>query len=308
MKNAKLGPDGVEVSELCLGAMNFGTKNSQEESFALLDTYYEAGGRFLDTANLYAVWKPGGKGGESENVLGAWMKERGNRDEIFLATKAGFNVEKPGLSREIIEKEVEGSLKRMQTDCIDLFYAHCDCREDPLEETMGTFNRLVEAGKLRFLGASNYRAWRIEQANRISRANGWAEYCCVQQRHSFLRPATNASFGVQLAANEDLFDYCRTEGISLLAYSAQLGGFYNQAEREIADGYMSGEAEERLQALDETAKAHNATPAQIVIAWMRQGCPPVIPLIAASTPERLRENIEAADIKLSDDEIERLSK
>jgi len=307
MNKVKLGTSGAEVSELCLGAMNFGTKNSQEVSLALLDVYYEAGGRFLDTANNYAAWKPGGKGGESENVLGEWMKSRRNRQDMFVATKVGFNVEQAGLTREIINREVEGSLKRLQTDCIDLYYAHCDHRESPLEETMETFNALVEAGRVRYLGASNYRAWRLEKARRLSRENGWAEYCCAQQRHSYLRPRTNASFGPQLVANEDLLDYCRSEGVALLAYSGLLGGFYSRKDQDIPEPYMSHEADERMKVLSEVAASHGATPCQIVLAWMRQGSPPVIPLIAASTPEVLQENIKSAEIELDEDEISRLS-
>lgn len=307
MNKVKLGPNGAEVSELCLGAMNFGTKNSKDVSLALLDVYYEAGGRFLDTANNYAVWKPGGKGGESENVLGEWMKSRDNRQDMFVATKVGFNVEQAGLTREIINREVEGSLKRLQTDRIDLYYAHCDHRESPLEETLETFNALVKAGRVRYLGASNHRAWRLEKARRLSRENGWAEYCCVQQRHTYLRPLTNADFGPQLVANEDLLDYCRSEGVTLLAYSGLLGGFYSREDKDLPPQYMSHEADKRLKVLNDVAASHGATPCQIVLAWMRQGSPPVIPLIAASTPQVLQENIKAAEIELDENEIMRLS-
>ncbi len=193
MKTVALGMTGEKVSALCLGAMNFGTKLDEKGSMQLLDRYYEQGGRFIDTANNYAVWW-GGDGSESENVLGRWMRNRGNRDALFLATKVGFNTPAvgSGLSRRVIRQEIEASLRRLGTDHVDLYYAHKDHRSDPLEETLEAFDELHRAGKVRMIGCSNWRAWRIEQARELCRAKGWIGFCCVQQRHTYLRPGPGA--------------------------------------------------------------------------------------------------------------------
>ena len=182
MKTILLGHSGIAVSELCLGILPFGTKVDEGTSFALLDAYYEAGGRFIDTANNYSMWRSGGMGIESEATLGKWMKARGNRPDLVVATKVGFNRRDigPRLSRPTIAAEVAGSLARFGADHIDLYYAHADLRQDPLEETLETFDTLVDAGKVCALGCSNYRVLRIERARHVSRPHGWTEYCCVQ--------------------------------------------------------------------------------------------------------------------------------
>ena len=189
MRTVTLGTSGAQVSALCLGAMFFGTRNDEATSFALLDQYVGAGGTFIDTANIYAHWVEGFQGGESEALLGRWLKARGNRNSIFLASKVGFNY--PAAPRSLaarhIIQEAEKSLTRLGVDTLDLFYAHVDDYRTPLEETLEAFDRLVQTGKVRTIGASNYLAWRLEKARWISRTNGWAEYCCVQQRYSYLR-------------------------------------------------------------------------------------------------------------------------
>ncbi|WP_208610211.1 aldo/keto reductase [Shouchella rhizosphaerae] len=164
MKQVLLGQTGVTVSELCLGCMNFGTKTEQVVSERLLDQYVDAGGSFLDTANNYAFWNEGGEGGESERLLGHWMKERGNRSNLFLATKVGALPTVPGgglsdgegLSKQSIERAIDQSLQRLRTDYIDLYYAHIDDIKTPLEETLEAFEKLVRLGKVRFIGCSNY--------------------------------------------------------------------------------------------------------------------------------------------------------
>ncbi len=211
MKKVALGDVGVEVSALCLGAMYLGTRNDDKSSFELLDQYLGAGGSFIDTANIYAHWVPGFQGGESETLLGHWMRARRNRRDIFLATKVGFDYHEvdKGLSAAQIQAECEKSLQRLGVETIDLYYAHVDDRATPLEETLEAFSRLVAAGKVRFVGASNYLAWRLEAARNLSEAQGWPTYQCVQQRHTYLRPRPGAGFDPQIAVNEDLLDYCR---------------------------------------------------------------------------------------------------
>jgi aryl-alcohol dehydrogenase-like predicted oxidoreductase len=310
MKTVTLGSSGVPVSALCLGAMFLGTRQDEATSFRLLDQYVAAGGTFIDTANIYALWVPGGRGGESEALLGRWMQQRGNRDRLFIATKVGF--EYPGVPRgltpELIEGECEKSLKRLGVDTIDLYYAHVDDRQTPLRETMEALDRLVKSCKIRFIGASNYRAYRLERAHALSRANGWHEFCCVQQRHTYLRLRPGASFDPQLATNEDLLDYVRARKgeFALLAYSILLGGAYTRPDRPIPDQYAGPDSDARLTTLRAVAQEVGATPNQIVLAWLLHGDPPVIPLIAASTPEQMAENLGALEVMLSAEQVTRL--
>ena len=309
MKTITLGRSGAEVSRLCLGALPFGTKVPRDISFRILDGYVDAGGTFIDTANNYSLWHANGKGGESERVIGEWMEERSNRGSIFLATKAGFNTPEigRGLSAKIVRSEVEKSLTHLGTDYIDLFYAHIDCREDPLEETLGAMNDLVREGKIRFIGCSNYRAWRIERAVRVSEEHGWAAFCCVQQRYSYLRPRAGADFSPQLSADVELLDYCRDNPeVRLLAYSPLLNGSYSRTDREIPDQYRSTEMERRLGVLNDVARETGATVNQVIYSWMIQSDPAIIPLTAPTTESQLEENLGALAFTLTGEQMKRL--
>lgn len=309
MQTRKLGNTDAEVSSLCLGAMYFGTKNNEKTSYHILDGYVDAGGNFIDTANIYAHWIEGGQGGESEILLGKWMKERGNRDQLFVASKVGFGYQDvpTRLTAEIIEEECNKSLKRMNIETIDLYYAHVDDRETPLDETLEAFDRLVQAGKVRYIGASNYLAWRLEEANWLSEINDWAKFCCVQQRHTYLPIRTGADSGPQEVANQDLQDYCEDTGMTLLAYSALLGGAYTRSDRPLPPEYNNSDNQERLSVLNTVAEEVNATLNQVVLSWMLHSSPSVLPLIAASTEEQLSENIGALSVKLSDEQMQRLN-
>lgn len=310
MKTVYLGNTGVKVSALCLGAMYFGTRNDEAASFRLLDQYVEAGGSFIDTANIYAHWVQGFQGTESEALLGRWMKSRKNRSKMFIATKVGFEIPPLGVPRSLsgrwIESECEKSLQRLGCETIDLYYAHKDDRGTPMEEVMGTFDKLVKAGKVRFIGASNFTAWRLEEARWTSLNHGWSEYCAIQQRHTYLRPKPGASFFPQLAANEDLFDYCRNRKITLLAYSALLSGAYTRPERKLDAGYQGEDTQKRLEALKAVAADKGATVNQVILAWMLHGNPFVLPLIAASTEDQLLENLQALEVSLSIEDMQRL--
>jgi aryl-alcohol dehydrogenase-like predicted oxidoreductase len=309
MKTMSLGHVDTQVSAICLGILQMGTRVDRDTSFAILDAYYEAGGRFIDTANNYSRWHEGGIGTESETTLGEWMRDRGNREELFIATKVGFNRADigPSLSRSTIEREFAGSLKRLGTDFVDLYYAHADIRTDPLEETLETFNELVVSGKARHLGCSNYLAWRIERARQISRHHGWAEYCCVQQRFTYLRPRPGASFAPQMSGNDDLLDYCReNEPFRMLAYSPLLNGAYVREDRPIPDTYLGADSKARLSELEAIAADHDATVPQIIYAWLLGGDPAIIPLTAPTRLEQLEENLAALAIELSADELARL--
>jgi aryl-alcohol dehydrogenase-like predicted oxidoreductase len=177
-----------------------------------------------------------------------------------------------------------------------------------MEESLEAFHRLVKAGKVRFIGASNFTAWRLEEARLIAANHGWSEYCCVQQRHTYLRPKPGASFSPQLAANEDLFDYCRNRQITLLAYSALLSGGYTRSDREIGEQYAGADSQARLNTLKTLAEEKGCSVNQVILAWMLHGRPFVLPLIAASTEAQLNENLGALEINLSASDMERLDK
>jgi aryl-alcohol dehydrogenase-like predicted oxidoreductase len=308
MKSVPLGNTGENVSTLCLGAMYFGTRQNRKESFDLLDQYFELGGTFIDTANIYAHWVEGFKGGESELVLGQWIKERNNRDQVFIASKVGFGYQDvpSSLQANTIEKECEKSLKRLGVDTIDLYYAHHDDRETPLEETLEAFLRLVDSGKVRYIGASNYLAWRLEEARWLSLTNEWPEFCCVQQRHTYIRRKHGTTFYPQVAANEDLLDYVNNRGITLLAYSVLLSGAYTRRDRDFSNQYLGSDTDNRLSALNTVAAETGATVNQVILAWMLQSTPSVVPLIAASSSKQLKENIDALNLILSPAQLERL--
>jgi len=308
MKTQPLGHTGVNVSSLCLGAMYFGSRNDQDTSYRILDQYVGAGGSFIDTANIYAHWVAGYRGGESETLLGEWMKTRGNRDRLFIASKVGFqygDVPKR-LRASDIEQECEKSLKRMQIDTIDLFYAHVDDRTTPLEESLEAFHRLVQAGKVRFIGASNYLAWRLEQARAISEAHQWAGYCCVQQHYTYLRLRAGMNVAPQEMVNDDLLDYIAARGLTLLAYSVLQSGSYARADRPFRAELRSLDNGRRLETLAAVAQEVGATVNQVVIKWMLDRN--VIPLIAASSEAQLAENLAALDVTLSAAHMERLNR
>lgn len=308
MKTVQLGSSELQVSVLGLGAMFFGTRTAAETSYQLLDEYIEAGGNFIDTANIYAHWVSGFKGGESEILLGEWLRKRGNRDKQIIASKVGFGYPgvPQGLSAKTIEEECNKSLKRLGIDTIDLYYAHVDDYNTPLEETMGAFDRLVKAGKVRYIGASNYLAWRLEEAHGLSQANGWANFCCVQQRHTYLRVKPGGSTAPQVTSNPDLFDYSRRRNFPIVAYSILLGGAYTQTDRSIPESYLGADTDARLNILQSVAAETHATPNQVVIAWMLHSAYPTVPLIAASSHEQLQENLGALDVELSAEQMERL--
>jgi aryl-alcohol dehydrogenase-like predicted oxidoreductase len=291
--------------------MYFGTLIDPPAAYGLLDRYFEAGGRFLDTANNYATWVPGGGGGESERLLGKWMKERGNRQRLFVASKVGFPVPADGadigLRATQIQAGCESSLKRLGIQTLDLYYAHHDDRATPQEETLEAFQRLLLSGKIRLLGASNYHAWRLEAAHGICQKKGWAGFCCLQQRLSYLRPITGADFDPQVAADAEAFDYCQSRHLGLLAYSPLLGGCYTRQDRPLSPHYQSPQNSVRLDTLRAVSAELGATPNQIVLAWLMQSSPETFPVVGVSRQEQLEENLGALKVTLSEEQIYRLS-
>jgi aryl-alcohol dehydrogenase-like predicted oxidoreductase len=308
VKKQKLGKSSIEASALAIGSDLIGSKIPKEDAFRLFDFYAGKGGNFIDTANMYACWLPGFQGGESETTIGAWMKERGNRNQMVISSKLAFDYggSAGGLSAGEIERECEKSLKRLQTDRIDVYYAHRDDRETPLEETMQAFDRLVKAGKVRALGASNLATWRVAEANQVSRANGWAEYSIVEQRYTYLRPRHDADFGPQIFIGDEMKDFAHAHGIALVGYSILLQGAYTRADRPMPAQFAGPDSDQRLAALREVAAEVGCSPSQAIIAWMRQSKPAVLPIIAGSKTEQLQENISALDVTLTKEQMDRL--
>lgn len=309
MKKIQLSNTGVEVSCLCLGTLRFGTRNTYEQSVQLMDLYVEAGGFFIDTANSYDQWCEQGKGGESQVTIGRWLRERGNREQIFLATKVGFgygNVP-DGLARSIIISECENSLRQLGTDHLDLFYAHKDDPNTPLEETLGAFEKLVQDGKIRFYGASNYLAWRLADADAICAQNGWAGFTCVEQRFTYLRPTAGGDFGPQYLIDKNLMTYCDARGKTMLPYTPLLRGAYVRRDRPIPSPYLGRDTDERLKVLQEIAQELGSSPNAVVLAWMLHRQPPMIPVFSAGTPQHLKENLKALDLHLSVEQMTKLN-
>jgi aryl-alcohol dehydrogenase-like predicted oxidoreductase len=310
MKTTVLGHSGEQVSALCLGAMYYGTKQTEAESQRLLDMYVDAGGRFIDTANVYARWIEGFQGGESESLLGRWLQARGHRDQLFIATKVGapYGDVPASLAAQHVEQEVEKSLKRLGIETIDLYYAHRDDRQTPQAEHLEAMNRLVQAGKVRYIAASNWLAWRLEGAWQIADAHDWAHHVAIQQKHSYLIPRAGWKPEGHPYANSDVLEFCAVRNLAVVAYSPLVKGAYTRADKTLPGAYTGPDNEARLAALKTVCAETGATANQVVLAWlMQQTAPTVIPLFSASTPEQMTENLDAVELTLTDDQMQRLT-
>lgn len=301
----QLGATVQQISNIGLGTMYFGSKVSEAVSFSILDKYYESGGTFLDSANKYASWIEGCEGGESEYIIGKWLKNRKNRNELFLSSKVGFAYgEIPrSLKKEIIISECEKSLKRMGVDTIDLYFEHTYDAETPVEESMEAFYQLKKAGKIRFAGASNMYSWQLLESNEAAKSQNWEGFCCLQQRHSYLQPSLDADFGTQLLLTPEIKQLCTTKNITIMAYSPLLGGAYTDNSKAISPYYESKSSETKKAVLQQTALEQNVSPNAVVLAWMLQSEPSVIPIVAASNLKQLSENLEVITFRLSNQQM-----
>lgn len=298
-------PNKLEVSEIALGAMNFGTATSKEDSYRVLDAYMDMGGNFIDTSNNYAHWA--GTGDESETLLGEYFRDRGCRNRVVLATKVGFDRhgKGAGLKKEQIEYWIDESLRKLGTDHIDLYYAHTDDASTPIEETMEAFHRLVEKGKVLALGASNFDTWRMAEANMIAELKGLTPYSAMQQRLSYLNPKFGEApkYIFNEVANRERLRFLCDKNMPLISYACLCKGAYEIPER-LGGEYEAGE---RLDFIRNMAAEKGVNPSALVIAWLRNvhrcdGYPEVIPLFSAS-PEQLAENLRGLDVKLTDEEL-----
>jgi aryl-alcohol dehydrogenase-like predicted oxidoreductase len=309
MKTLSLGKDGPQVSAICLGTAYFGTRIDRGTAFEIMDTYYEHGGRFIDTANNYAGWLPEGLGGDSERTIGAWMKERGERDEIFIASKVGFNYRDVplGTSAELIRQECDKSLQNLGVDRIDLYYTHLDDRQTPQEETMRTLDTLVRAGKVRLIGASNIAAWRMEGAYQISKTEGLAEFVALQNHHTYLQPRPEVDWGDNVVMNKEHFDFAKNRNVRPLAYYSLLKGTYERADRPLWASYETEANQQRLARLKVVADDLGVTLHQTVLAWMLNREPAVLPITTASKKAHLMENLGAVDVVIPKEQMDFLN-
>jgi aryl-alcohol dehydrogenase-like predicted oxidoreductase len=331
MRTTELGRTGEQVSALALGCMGMGTLADEATSFATLDAYAEDGGSFLDTANAYAwFYARGTAGGQSEELLGRWLRRTGRRDTTFIATKGAGGVLNPdqawaagegsspnwgvarfeGAGAPALRDALEGSLRRLGTDHIDLYYVHVDDRAAALEETLSTLAGFVAEGKVRHLGWSNIRTWRLERIRALCAANGWPEPVALQQQDTYLR--VRARMDVSLVGEEQL-DYLRDRdgALTLVAYSPLLKGLYDvppaQREQALAANPFAGpESLPRLEVLDAVAAEAGAQPGQVVLAWLAARSPRTVPLIGTTKVERYRQARDAMDLKLTPEQQGRL--
>jgi aryl-alcohol dehydrogenase-like predicted oxidoreductase len=315
-----------KVSVLSLGAMMFGTATDEPTSFAILDRYVEAGGTFIDTSNNYAYWAAGTQGGESEELLGRWRRDRGIGDEVVIATKLGArpvaagisfadaakasSVE--GLAPKVIRESAKRSRERLGVAKLDLLYAHLDDMAVPQQEVVEAFAELVADGTAGLVGASNHWAWRVERIRGLAAAAGLPGYEVLQYHHTYLRrrtdlPGRRAADGEPGIASGDLLSYARaTPELTLVAYSALLGGGYVRADKPLEPDLEHPGTPVRLTALNEVAKEVGATPNQVVLAWLIGGEVPVIPLISASSVAQLDESLAAVDLELTPEQRAKL--
>ncbi|QBD80946.1 aldo/keto reductase [Ktedonosporobacter rubrisoli] len=307
MEKRSLGRSGLEVTTLTLGGNVFGWTADKEQSFAVLDAYVAAGGNFIDTAEVYSKWAPGNPGGVSETIIGQWHKARGNRDKIIITTKVAYQTPK-GLSRQYIQQAVEASLRRLQTDYIDLYQSHSDDKETPLEETLETYAELIKQGKVRAIGASNYSAERLAEALRVSEQHGYPRYESLEPLYNLYERASY---------EQGLEKVCREQGLGVISYLALASGFLTGKYRSEADlnksarggsikEYLNPRGFRILQALDEVAKEYNATPAQISLAWLIARPSITSPIASATSVEQLEQLTRATELKLDAAAIARL--
>jgi aryl-alcohol dehydrogenase-like predicted oxidoreductase len=313
MKLRKFGTTDLNVSELCLGTMQFGWIADEPTSLTVMDAFVEAGGNFLDTADVYSNWAPGNPGGVAEETVGRWMKERGNRERVVIATKVrGRMWEGPdgeGLSRGHIVHAVEDSLRRLQIETIDLYQCHFPDENTPIEETLSAFAELIEAGKVRYIGASNYKAEELDEALKVADEKGLPRFVALQPHYNLA-----LRFGFEWA----LADLCQREKIAVIPYSPLARGFLTGKYRkgqplpkskrlEGVKPLLTEQGFRVIDALDEVARAHGTTPAAVALAWLLAKPVVASPIIGANTPEQLAGLLPATELRLSTDEIEALN-
>ncbi len=311
-KKRELGNSGLTVAPLALGGNVFGWTADEKTSFRLLDAFTAGGGDLIDTADIYSVWAPGHKGGESETVLGKWLKRGGNRKKVFIATKVGMEMGpgKKGLSKPYILRAAEGSLKRLKTDYIDLYQAHADDPETPLEETLEAFAQLIREGKVRAIGASNYNAERLSEALQVSGRHGHPAYQSLQPSYNLYDRAEYEP------ALEPL---CREKGLGVIPYFPLASGFLTgkyRSEKDLAGRtrgdmvkkYLDDRGFRILDALTRVARQYHSAPATVALAWLIARPGITAPIASATSLTQLNELMKSLELTLDPSAIELLNR
>ena len=305
----QLGRSPLSIAPLAFGGNVFGWSADEARSFELLDAFVDAGFNLIDTADVYSAWAPGNRGGESETIIGKWLKRSGKRDKVLIATKVAKWDQHPGLSPMNIQQAVEASLKRLQVEQIDLYQAHEDDASVPLHETLGEFARLIEQGKVRAIGASNYSADRFAEALQVSEQYGLPRYESMQPEYNLVSRA---------GYEKGLEPICRGEQIGVIGYYSLASGFLTgkyRSEADLAKSSARGGAVKKylnkrglgiLAAVDQIAAAHGATPAQVALAWLIARPGVTAPIVSATSVEQLKDVLGAATLALSASEIAQL--
>lgn len=312
MKTRKLGASNLTVSPLCLGTNVFGWTADEKTSFAILDALVAAGFNFIDTADTYSRWVPGHKGGESETIIGNWLKRTGNRSKVIVATKVGMEMGpgEKGLSKPYIARSVERSLERLQTDYIDLYQSHQDDPATPLEDTLGAYAELIKQGKVRAIGASNYTAERLAAALEASEKHGYPRYESLQPHYNLYERA-----GYE-AALEPL---CLAKRLGVIPYFSLASGFLTGKYRSEGDlsksprgqgvkKYLDERGLRILAALDQVARKLHSTPGKVSLAWLLARPSITAPIASATSVEQLRDLIDATNLTLDTESIELLNR
>ena len=309
----RLGRTGLKVSPLCLGSMNFGWTADEKTSFAVMDAFAEAGGNFIDTADIYNRWVEGHIGGESEGVIGRWLQARGNRSQMIIATKVrgqmGPGPNDQGLSRRHIFDACDASLRRLQSDTIDLYQTHYFDADVPIDETLEALDRLVQQGKVRYVGCSNYPAWRLMEALWTSDKCGLARYNSIQPHYNLVN---RAEFERELA------EVCLANGIGIIPYSPLAGGFLTgkySRDRDtdsvraesVRQRYFNDAGWKVLDAVRAVAVELDTTPLAVSLAWLLAQPGMTAPIVGANTVEQLQGSVAALDVDLTAEQMETLN-
>lgn len=309
MELRNLGRSGIRVGPLALGGNVFGWTADEAASFRVLDAFVDAGLNLIDTADAYSTWAPGNKGGESETIIGRWLKRSGKRDRVVVATKVGWEMpgrpQRKDLSPAWIREEVENSLRRLQVEVIDLYQSHHDDLETPQEETLAAHAELIKAGKVRAIGASNFSAERLASALKISAEKGLPRYETMQPHYNLYDRS---------GYEGPLEDLCRREGIGVITYFSLASGFLSgkyRSEADLSKSARGGGMKDRLNprglrildALDRVAGAHGVRPATVALAWLIARPGITAPIASATSPEQLEDQIAATRLTLAADEI-----
>jgi aryl-alcohol dehydrogenase-like predicted oxidoreductase len=312
MKKRQLGKSAIEVAPLMLGGNVFGWTADEATSFKILDAFVDAGLNFIDTADSYSTWAPGHQGGESETIIGNWIKQSGKREKVVIATKVGAEIpgQGKGLSKAWIMRQVEGSLKRLQTDHIDLYQSHRDDSTTPIEETLETYAQLIQQGKVLVIGCSNFTAERTRESLAVSRKQGWPRYESLQPHYNLYERATYETTLEPLALQEKL---------GVIPYYGLASGFLTGKYRSQDDlkksprgqavkKYMNDRGFRILQALDQVAERHQSKPAQVALAWLMARESITAPIASATSVEQLNELAQATKLELDRESLEKLNK